>query len=62
MQNPTLDVGKAAMIMNFLGEELNTVTQPFNSQDPISNSPCCLPYSSYEVSLENLKLDQPVIP
>ena len=34
----------------------------FNSQDLISNSPYCLPYSSYEVSLENLVLDQLVIP
>ena len=36
--------------------------KPFNSQDLISNSPYCLPYSSYEVSLEDLVLDQLVIP
>ena len=36
--------------------------KPFNSQDLISNFPYCLPYSSYEVSLENLVLDQLVIP
>ena len=36
--------------------------KPFNSHDLISNSPYCLPYSSYEVSLENLVLDQLVIP
>ena len=36
--------------------------KPFNFQDLISNSPYCLPYSSYEVSLENLVLDQLVIP
>ena len=27
---------------------------PFHSQDLISNSPYCLPFSSYDVSLENL--------
>ena len=36
--------------------------QPLNSQDLISNSPYCLPYSSYDVSLENLVLDQLLIP
>ena len=36
--------------------------KPFNSKDLVSNSPYCLPYSSYEVSLENLVLDQLVIP
>ena len=35
---------------------------PFNSQDPISNSPFFLPYSSCDVSLENLGLDQLIIP
>ena len=30
--------------------------QPFYSQDLISNSPYCLPYSSYYVGLENLVL------
>ena len=33
-----------------------------NSQDLISNSPYCLLYNSYDVSLENLELDQPIIP
>ena len=33
-----------------------------NSQDLISNSPYCLPYSSCDVSLENLVLDQLIIP
>ena len=35
---------------------------PFNSQDLISNSPYCLPYNSYNVSSENLVLDQLIIP
>ena len=30
----------------------------FNTQDLISNSPYCLPYTSCDVSLENLVLDQ----
>ena len=33
----------------------------FRSQDFISNSPYCLPYNSYDVSSENLVLDQSVI-
>ena len=36
---------------------------PFNSRDLISKSPYCLPHSfSFDVSLENLVLDQLVIP
>ena len=35
---------------------------PLNSQDLISNSPYFLPYSSCDVSLENLVLDQLIIP
>ena len=38
------------------------ISQPFNLQDLISNSPYCLPYSSCDVSLENLVLDQLIIP
>ena len=34
----------------------------FNTQDLISNSPYCLPYTSCDVSLENLVLDQLIIP
>ena len=34
----------------------------FNSQDPINNSPYCQPYSSCDVILENLLLDQLRIP
>ena len=34
----------------------------FNSQDLISNSTYCLPYSSRDVSLENLVLNQLIIP
>ena len=33
-----------------------------NSHNLISNSPYCLAYNSYEFSLENLELDQPMIP
>ena len=35
---------------------------PFNSQDSFSDSPYCLLYNSFDVSLENLKLDQPIMP
>ena len=35
---------------------------PLNSQDLLSNSPYCLPYNSYDVSLENLVFDQLIIP
>ena len=35
---------------------------PFNSQDVISNSPYCLAYNLYDSILENLELDQPIIP
>ena len=35
---------------------------PFHSQDLISNSPNCLLYSSCDISLENLVLDQLIIP
>ena len=34
----------------------------FHSQDLISNSPPCLTYNSHDASLENLVLDQLVIP
>ena len=34
---------------------------PFNSQDLISNSTYCLPYSSCDISFENLVLDQLII-
>ena len=37
------------------------LSQPFHSQDLISNSPYYLPYNSY-VSSENLVLDQLIIP
>ena len=36
--------------------------EPFHFQDLISNSPCCLSHNSYEVSRENLVLDQLIIP
>ena len=37
-------------------------TWPFNYQNLIGNSPYCLSYSSYDGSLENLVLDQLMIP
>lgn len=36
--------------------------EPFHSQDPSVNSPYSLSCSSYDVSLENLAIDQPIIP
>ena len=36
--------------------------KPSNSQDLICDSPYCLPYSSFDFSLENLVLDQLIIP
>ena len=38
------------------------LSQPFHSQDLISNSPYYLPYNFYDVSLENLVLDQLKVP
>ena len=35
---------------------------PLTPKNLISNSPHCLPYNSYDVSLEKLELDQPLIP
>ena len=37
------------------------VTLIFNSQYLINNSPHCLLYNSYDVSLENLELDQLIL-
>ena len=34
----------------------------FHSEDLISNSIYCLPYNPYDVSLENLVLDQLILP
>ena len=45
-----------------LRESRKISTQPFNSQDLKSNSLYCLTYSSYDVNLENLALDQLIIP
>ena len=42
-------------------QNLLLIFQPFNSQDLTSNSPCSLTYSSCDVSLENLVLDQLII-
>ena len=36
--------------------------QHFHSQDLISNSAYCLPYNSYDISSENLVLNQLIIP
>ena len=39
------------------------IQQPtFHSKDLICNFPYCLPYNSYDVSLENLVLEQLIIP
>ena len=45
-----------------MGLRWRTDCQPFNSQDLFSNSPYCLPYSSCDASLENLVLEQLIIP
>ena len=45
-----------------LNLNLSTKFQPFHSQDLICNSPYYLPYNSFDVSLENLVLDQLIIP
>ena len=45
-----------------IDRKLFTPHQPFHSQDLISNSPYYLPYNSYDVSSENLVLDQLIIP
>ena len=53
-------------LVDFQGFNLQKIGKvcslPFNSQDLISNSPYCLPYSSSDVSLENLVWDQLIIP
>ena len=41
---------------------MNQNAQLSNSQDLISTSPYCLLYNSYDVSLENLELDELIIP
>ena len=38
------------------------MSQPFNSQNAMSNPPYSLPYNLCDVSWENLELDQPIIP
>ena len=45
-----------------LNLNLSTKFQPFHSQDLICNSPYYLSYNSFDVSLENLVLDQLIIP
>ena len=45
---------KAAILEDALEKE----KIPFQSQDLISNSPDCPSYNSYDISLENLVLDQ----
>ena len=37
-------------------------TRPFHSQDLTSNSPYCLSYNSFDISAENLVLNQLIIP
>ena len=46
----------------FSAPVLYHTTWPFHSQDLISSSPYYLPYNSYDVSSENLVLDQLIIP
>ena len=52
------------MVTNKAHHQITTFShsQPFDSQDFISNSPYCLPYSSCDVSLENLVLNQLIVP
>ena len=53
----------ASLSYNCLNSRLSWLMyQPYNSQDLISNSPYFLLYSSCDVSLENLVLDQLIIP
>ena len=40
----------------------HAVFWPFHPQDLIRNSPYCLLYNSYDVNMENLVLDQLMIP
>ena len=40
----------------------HAVFWPFHPQDLIRNSPYCLLYNSYDVGMENLVLDQLMIP
>ena len=42
--------------------QFSSVILPFHFQDLTSGSPYCLPNSSYNVSLENLVMDQLIIP
>ena len=43
-------------------KEQSCRAQAFHFQDFISNSPYYLPYMCYNISTENLVLDQPKIP
>ena len=52
----SLSTGPCTMVVNL------KLCWSSNSQDLISNSPYCQPYSSCDVSLENLVLDQLIIP
>ena len=58
------DIIIVILIMTTIFTLFNLVAlcQPFNLQDLMSSSPYCLPYSSCNVSFENLVLDQPIIP
>ena len=42
--------------------DLLTLINPIYPQDLNSNSPYCLSYNSHNLALENLVLDQPIIP
>ena len=65
MKNPS------GLRLKFISDQDNKVSSPkvstfnpfiFHSQDLVNNSPYCLPYNSCDVSLENLVLDQVIIP
>ena len=56
--NDILSHSSSGLAFHFHGPPLKTVTKPFPSQYFIGNSPYCQPDNSYNVSLENLLLDQ----
>ena len=48
-------------ILNIFPSLVSPLSKSLNSQDLIGNSPFCLSYSSCDVSLKNLVLDQLII-
>ena len=52
-----------SVALKHIAEHTQCFTEPLiPSEDLISNSFYCLTYNSYDVNLENLVLDQPIIP